>query len=69
VKYWIRYTDDTVKHFDANSDKEALHYFRMEGDHAYDYGRVRLQPPAPPLCSACNRKVWSVGGHTCVTPK
>ena len=46
MKYWIRYTDDTVKHFDADSDKEALHYFRMEGDHAHDYGRVRLQPPA-----------------------
>lgn len=46
MKYWIKYTDDTVKHFDADSDKEALHYFRMEGDHAYNYGRVRLCPPS-----------------------
>jgi hypothetical protein len=46
VKYWIRYTDDTVKHFDADSDRDAYHYFMMEGDHAYDYGPVRLCPPS-----------------------
>ena len=46
MKYWIRYTNDTVNHFEADSDKEAHHYFMMEGDHAYDYGLVQVVPPA-----------------------
>ena len=45
MKYWIKYIDETVDHFDADSDDDAHHYFMMEGDHAYDYGPVRLCPP------------------------
>jgi hypothetical protein len=37
-KYWLE--DVTGKHyiFEAESMKEAHHYFMMEGDHAWDYG-------------------------------
>jgi len=37
--YYINYTDGSSKTFEAENDKEALHYFRMEGDHAIDFGR------------------------------
>ena len=39
MKYWISYTDNTVKTFEAKTSQEARHYFMMEGDHAYDYSK------------------------------
>ena len=35
--YIIEYTDGSTRSFTAKDDKEARHYFMMEGDHAYDY--------------------------------
>ena len=37
-KYWLE--DTTGKHhiFEADSPTAALHYFMMEGDHAWTYG-------------------------------
>lgn len=36
--YWIKYTNDRESRFWAINPTEAYRYFRMEGDHAYDYG-------------------------------
>lgn len=38
--YWIMYVDGTVKTFKADTKKAALHYFRMEGDRAFDFGEI-----------------------------
>ena len=40
TKYWIKYTGGALRFFFAKNDKEARHYFMMEGDHAIDFGKV-----------------------------
>lgn len=38
--WWIIYTDGTRRTFYAKDAVEARHYFMMEGDHAYDFGKI-----------------------------
>ena len=47
MKYWISYTNNTVGTFEAKTSQEARHYFMMEGDHAYDYGRYEKEEEIP----------------------
>ena len=35
--YIIEYTDGSRRCFEAKDEKEARHYFMMEGDHAHNY--------------------------------
>jgi hypothetical protein len=42
MRYWIEYTDGSRKEFEASTKVEALHYFMMEGDHAFNYGKQLL---------------------------
>lgn len=43
-RYWIEYTDGTIKNFYRPTKESARHYFMMEGDHAYNWGRVSNDP-------------------------
>ena len=47
MKYWISYTDNTVDTFEAKTKQEAIHYFMMEGDRAFDYGRYENKEEIP----------------------
>ncbi len=41
--YWIEYIDGTRKTFEAKTKTEAYWYFKLEGDHAYNYGLVKKE--------------------------
>lgn len=43
-RYWVEYTDGTVRNFYRRDKPSALHYVKMEGDHALDWGRVTDNP-------------------------
>ena len=50
--YWIEYTDGTKRLYYATDGAAALHYFMMEGDHAYTYGPIEnILLQLPPNCS------------------
>lgn len=38
--YWIEYLSGHISYFYAKSEEAARHRFMMEGDHAWNYGRV-----------------------------
>ncbi len=42
-RYWIEYTDGTVKAFVAENDKEAFWHVKMEGDHVIDFGEIEAR--------------------------
>ena len=43
--YYIEYRDNTVSHFYAENHIEAVHYFKMAGDRAFDFGKLKDGKP------------------------
>lgn len=40
MRFWITFTDGTLKQFTVPTRDDALEYFMMEGDHALNYGQI-----------------------------
>ena len=62
--YWISYVNGTITTFYAKNRSEALWYFMMEGDHAWDWGLLSEAPKD--IIEKINRKITqTVKGTGC----